>query len=69
MKSKILDTLEESLQARINQQVMNISIMLENPMAIHDHTDFMGALELELDKIAELNDRLEALKLVYKEVY
>jgi hypothetical protein len=30
-------------------------------MAIHDHTDFMGAVELELAQIAEYEDKLEAL--------
>jgi hypothetical protein len=35
--------------------------MLDKPMAIHDHTDFMGAVELELAQIAEYEDKLEAL--------
>jgi replication initiation and membrane attachment protein DnaB len=38
--------------------------MLENPMAIHDHTDLLGAIELELEHIAEYMDKLEALGLV-----
>jgi hypothetical protein len=41
---------------------MNVRIMLNNPMAIHDHTDFMGAVELELGLIAEYKDKLEALE-------
>jgi hypothetical protein len=40
---------------------MNIDIMLNNPMAIHEHTDFMGAVELELAQIAEYEDKLEVL--------
>jgi hypothetical protein len=35
--------------------------MLNKPMAIHEHTDFMGAVELELAQIAEYEDKLEAL--------
>jgi hypothetical protein len=35
--------------------------MLDKPMAIHDHTDFMGAVELELAQIAEYEDKLETL--------
>jgi hypothetical protein len=40
---------------------MNILIMLANPMAIHDHTDLLGAIETELGHIAEYHDKLEAL--------
>ena len=58
---KIIETLEASFKAEIARRVMNVQIMLANPMAIHDHTDYMGAIESELDKIAEAQDRLEAL--------
>ena len=40
---------------------MNIEVILSNPIAIHDHTDIMGAIELELAQIAEYEDKLEAL--------
>jgi len=45
---------------------MNVRIMLNNPMAIHEHTDFMSAVELELAQIAEYKDKLEALEIVVK---
>ena len=35
--------------------------MLANPMAIHDHTDWMTAVEAEIAQIAEYEDKLEAL--------
>jgi hypothetical protein len=41
---------------------MNIEVILSNPIAIHDHTDIMTAIELELAHIAEYEDKLEALK-------
>ena len=41
---------------------MNVRIMLNNPMGIHEHTDFMSAVELELGYIAEYKDKLEALE-------
>jgi hypothetical protein len=40
---------------------MNIEIMLKNPMAIHDHTDWMDAVEKEMAIIAEYEDKLEVL--------
>lgn len=61
MKDTIVNTLKAHFEASIAKHKMNIEIMLNNPMAIHDHTDFMGAVELELAQIAEYEDKLEAL--------
>ena len=58
---KIIEILESGFEAEIARHVLNVQIMLANPMAIHDHTDYMGAIESELDKIAEVQDRLQAL--------
>lgn len=64
MKREILNTLETHFEAYIAKHAMNVKIMLENPMAIHDHTNFMEAVELELAQIAEYQDKLEALNVV-----
>ena len=41
---------------------MNVEIMLQNPMGIHDHTDWMDAVEKELAHMAEYEDKLEVLE-------
>jgi hypothetical protein len=46
---------------------MNVDIMLNNPMAIHDHTDLMGAIEKEIDQISEYMDKLEVMEIYFKE--
>ena len=61
MRKDILNTLEKHFEAQIEKHSLNVRIMIDNPMAIHDHTDFMGAIELELAQIAEYQDKLEAL--------
>ena len=61
MRNEILKTLRKQFEANIEKHVLNIRIMIDNPTAIHDHTDFMGAIELELTQIAEYQDKLEAL--------
>lgn len=61
MKENIVSALKAHFEAHITKHKMNIEIMLNNPMAIHDHTDYMGAIELELEHIAEYEDKLEAL--------
>jgi TusA-related sulfurtransferase len=40
---------------------MNVEVMLNNPIAIHDHTDWMTAMEAEIAQIAEYEDKLEVL--------
>jgi hypothetical protein len=62
MKDDIKHVLRKQFEANIEKHAMNVRIMLNNPMAIHDHTDFMGAIELELGHIAEYKDKLEALE-------
>lgn len=61
MKTEVINTLEASFKAEIAKRVLNVQVMLANPMAIHEHTDYTGAIEEQLDKIAEYQDRLEAL--------
>jgi hypothetical protein len=61
MRENIINALKASFEASIQKHKLNIDIMLNNPMAIHEHTDFMGAVELELAQIAEYEDKLEVL--------
>lgn len=61
MKENIVNALKAHFEAHIVKHKMNVEIMLNKPMAIHEHTDFMGAVELELAHIAEYEDKLEAL--------
>ena len=67
MKTEISNTLRLHLQHCAEKHAMNVRIMLNNPRAIHEHTDFMTALELELAQIAEYKDKLEALEYVMKD--
>ena len=53
MTQEILNTLRGWYESGIERHAMNVRIMVNNPIAIHDHTDFMGAVEAELEKIAE----------------
>jgi hypothetical protein len=61
MRKEILDTLRMHFSSHILKHKMNVEVMLKNPMAIHDHTDLMGAIEKEMGIIAEYMDKLEVL--------
>jgi hypothetical protein len=62
MRDQLLKTAASHFQSHIDKHRMNVEIMLNNPIAIHDHTDWMEAMEKELSYIAEYEDKLEVLK-------
>jgi hypothetical protein len=62
MKKQIVETLKQHFEAHILKHKMNVDIMLANPMAIHDHTDLMDAIEKEVQQIAEYMDKLEVME-------
>ena len=61
MREQILTNLKMYFESKVNMHRTNIQVMLENPRAIPEHTDFNEAIELELAKMAEWMDKLEAL--------
>jgi hypothetical protein len=64
MKDEVISAIIAHLEGHIAKHRLNVMVMLENPMAIHDHTDLLGAIENELGYIAEYQDKLEALHIV-----
>lgn len=46
---------------------MNIEVMLNNPTAIHEHSDIMAAIESEAGKMAEYQDKLEIMEKYFNE--
>lgn len=66
MKQQLVETLESYFISNIAKHKMNVEIMMSNPMGIHDHTDWMTAVEAEIAQIAEYEDKLEALVKYFK---
>lgn len=62
MRKEILETSRVHFESHILKHKMNIEVMLNNPIAIPEHTDIMDAIEKELAIIAEYDDKLEVLK-------
>ena len=67
MRTEIISVLKQHFETHILKHKMNVDIMLNNPMAIHDHTDLMGAIEKEIDQISEYMDKLEVMEIYFKE--
>jgi hypothetical protein len=62
MREQLVDALRVHFSGHILKHKMNVEIMLKNPMGIHDHTDWMTAVEAEIAQIAEYEDKLEVLE-------
>jgi hypothetical protein len=67
MRPEIISVLKQHFEAHILKHKMNVDIMLKNPMAIHDHTDLMDAIEKEVAQIAEYMDKLEVMEKYFRE--
>jgi len=67
MRQQLVKTLAAHFSSHIVKHKMNVEIMLANPMAIHEHTDWMAAAEAEIAQIAEYEDRLAALNKYFGE--
>jgi hypothetical protein len=67
MRTEIINVLKQHFEAHILKHKMNVDIMLSNPMAIHDHTDLISAIEKEVAQIAEYQDKLEIMETYFKE--
>jgi hypothetical protein len=66
MRQQMIGVLKQHFEAHILKHKMNVDIMLNNPMAIHDHTDLMDAIEKEVAQISEYMDKLEVMDIYFK---
>lgn len=67
MRQQIVQALIQHFESHIVKHKINVEVMLNNPMAIHDHTDLMSAIEKEVDHISEYMDKLEVMEKYFKE--
>ena len=67
MRTRLIEATREHLSSHIKKHVMNVEVMLTNPIAIPEHTDIMDAIEKELAHISEYHDKLEVLEHYFRD--
>jgi hypothetical protein len=67
MRTQLIQASKQHYQAHIEKHRINVEVMLNNPTAIHDHSDIMEAIEKEVAQIAEYMDKLEVMEKYFKE--
>ena len=58
----LLDALKQHMQGKVAYHRANLDVYLKNPAGIGEHPDIMGAMEQELGKLADADEKLEILK-------
>lgn len=61
-RKQIIATIERKLEGEINAKVLNVNLMIDNPVGVAEHIDYVETIEKELDAISELSDRLATLR-------
>lgn len=64
MNLRILNLLKEKYQTEILLHVENVNNLISNSVGVAEHPDVVATIESELDKIASLSDKIEALNWV-----
>jgi hypothetical protein len=67
MKTQLIEASKQHFLSHIQKHRMNVEVMLNNPTAIHDHSNIMEAIEHEVSQIAEYMDKLEVLNRYFSE--
>lgn len=62
IRQQTLLALKSKYQADIQQHEINIEVMLTNPMAIEDHSNFVSAVDKHVESIADLQDKIEVIE-------
>ena len=60
--SKLLKALEAKLEGEVRVAKANIEVYMDNPVGIGEHPDLVGAVEEQLAKLAEADEKLETLR-------
>jgi hypothetical protein len=63
------ENLKEYLRGKIRYHEANVKIYFSNPVGIGEHPDVMGAIEEELEKVAEYKEKLQVLQEMQRELW
>ena len=66
LRNNILNALRAEADGNIQTAKMNVEVYLHNPVGIGEHPNVMGAIQEQLDVIAENQERLEVLDRFFK---
>ena len=62
MRDAILDALDAKYHGEMQEALVNIEIYLENPAGIGEHPEILQAIDSQLSKFTEAEEKRKALR-------
>ena len=62
MRDTLINALKEGYSGDLSRAKANIEVYLSNPTGIGEHPDIISAIDEELSKVAEANEKLEMVQ-------
>lgn len=66
MKDKLVHATKSHLTGMFDAHIANVHVYMANPAGIGEHSDVVEAVNAELCKLAEADDRLEMISKYFK---
>ena len=67
MKKQLIKAARMHAEGELERAKTNIMVYMNNSTGIGEHSDIVEAIQLELDKMAAANDRIEMLEKFFKD--
>ena len=62
MRDKIKKALQSKYEGEIAEAQVNVEVFLENPVGVGEHPDIIEAMDTQMHRIAEAEDKLLVLE-------
>ena len=66
MKPELIKALLSHAQGEINYHKANVNVYLNNPVGIGEHSDVMGAITNEIERVAYWEDQVDVMEKYFK---
>lgn len=63
------ENMKEYLLGKCKYHETNVKIYFQNPVGIGEHPDILGAIEMELEKLAEYKEKLDVLRQIERSLW
>ena len=66
MREQLIRAVLAHAHGEIEKHKVNVTVYLENPAGIGEHSDITEAIQVELDKIARYHDQVEVINKYFR---
>ena len=63
------ENMKDYLLGKCKYHETNVKIYFQNPVGIGEHPDILGAIEMELEKLAEYKEKLDVLRQIERSLW